>query len=205
MTDKKNHSRILHSLFLILLLMFNSQIIEASQIPENSMATNTELMNEVVYENQFQLGLAANIPYGEMSEFYEVGEITAQGEYSSFLKNNWMLGFGGGYQNLNHKITGKSLAIAKIFQRSRKLYRLYHPIYFAIGFEVSYLFPAKSQDFIPELEEDFESEIGAGLTNSFIFRFSTSSLMSFNFNIWRGTGSRKLKSVEVGLMFGKSI
>ena len=189
----------------ILLITVSFCSLASSQYKPESAATNSALSTETEYGNQFLLGVAVNIPLAEMRKEFETGEATAQVEYCSFLKDNWMLSFGGGYQTVNNIDSGKSLAIAKLYQRSRKLYRIYHPIYYGVGFEFSYLLPAKSQDFIPNPDENFKYEIGAGALNSILLRFSKTSLMSLNVNFWRGTGSRKIKSTEIALMIGRSI
>lgn len=191
-------SKLIYFFIISILINANSGYSEEDQ-------TSVELMKQRKYENQFHIGLSSNFPIDKTYDNYENGTLTLQLEYSSFLPENWMLGFGGGFQSLKNRETGKSLAIAKIYQRSRKLYRIYHPLYFGVGFELSYLFPASSQELIPELEAGFSTEFGAGFTNALIFRLSDSSMLTLNINVWRGTGSRKIQAVETGIMFGKAL
>lgn len=192
--------------FLALLLKITVILIcSLSFLRADAFGEDIELAKEGSYPNQFLLGLSANTPIDKSSEIFERGHASVQLEYSVFLQDQWMLGFGGGYQNLKIKESGKSLAIARVYQRSRKLYRIFHPAYYAVGFELSYLYPSKSQDLIPEISDDFSVEFGTGIVNSILFRFGTTSLFAINANLWRGTGSRKFQAVELGLVFGTSI
>ena len=144
---------------------------------ENYVAENIELTPEAKYNNQFNIGLSSNIPLDKTSENFKSGQPGIQFEYNSFIKNYWMLGFGAGFQNLKSTGEEPSLVVMKLFQRTRKLFRIYHPFYYGVGFELSYILP--SIRYIPEIAEGYNPEVGVGL----IKRYYASYRSRFDFII----------------------
>lgn len=166
---------------------------------------NVEMRGISRHSNQILVGYSQSAPISKTSKNLKPGKATTQFEYVSFLPNNWVLTFGGGYQILRGLISNEPLAILRIYQKSQKVIRIYHPVYLSTGFEISYLMFEKGANNLPELRINRDSEIGLGITNSLLWRFSEASSLSIVTNLWGGTATGELKAAQLALMIGTSI
>lgn len=187
--------------------LFQGSLLLPSQFACGGEITHevTDISPPITLPDQFLVGLTRSQPIDKSAERFSMGEFSSQIEFAIFLDESWLIGFGGGFQAFAEPDKGKDIPIARFFQRTRKFFRLYHPVYFATGFELSYIYPSKNQDLVPELSKEFGVEVGVGIVNSLALRLGRTSMLVLQGNVWRGTGSRKFMAYEFGLSYAHAL
>lgn len=123
-------------------------------------------------------------------------------KYAHRLDSQWIVGLRIQRKPLLKKKDDQPLSLLSFSNQTQALFRLYHPLYFLIGTEISYLFPARKSSPPPIKDIELSTEVGAGLNSSLWWFFSPRSVAEFNLVRWRGTKTNRLHGIEATFGLG---
>ena len=161
---------------------------------------------EGLFDNNFiSLRLARNFPMQRSQKYLGPGYFHPQLFYTHNIDNEFLMGVGLGFKSLRRQPTGdpetdaeegQELAVLAFSHNSQYVLRLYHPHYLLFGAHMFYLFPSRKA-FVPlKRSLEFESEIAAGVSVTFLHRFNHLWLGSLGVQWWRGTKTTRMQAIE---------
>lgn len=123
--------------------------------------------------------------------------ITPKFGFRHFYEPAWLAGVGAQFKSLKTLDDQQQLSYWTLFHEVSRVFRIYHPVYFSFGFKGLYLLPTKASKIPMERRNDFEVQIGAGLTASLHMHINRLLSIQISGDRWRGTKDNELHAYEV--------
>ena len=157
--------------------------------------------------NYITFGLARNFPMGLTQRRLTAGQWHPLVGFRHTVRPNWAMSLRAQFRLLNHKDsqiwngTEKSgeLPIVSLTHESTYIWRLYHPTYLELGFQIIYLAPTQSAKLPVRRDSVIPTEIGTGATIGVSQIIQSNTLVFMRLVRWRGTKTSKLQGLETSI------
>lgn len=113
-----------------------------------------------------------------------------------YQKNSWTLGVNANERLFRRLSDQKVLSLWTLGEEFFYSFRIYEPIFFALGGEFMYISPLLDRT---ERFEGRHAEVGAGVLFGFRYRIPGKGEVGFFLKRWRGTSSRKFQGLSASL------
>ena len=122
-----------------------------------------------------------------------------------FLPPRWSLTMSLGWRSLANRGTSEPLVMASISEDVVNWIRIYEPVYFGLGPQISYLFPLQSSRWPWRRHEIVAPEVGVGFGAYVLTWLSPQAYIEAKLMPWRGTASSRLFGLELQLCAGRTL
>lgn len=139
-----------------------------------------------------------NHPYSFGNNDYSNGGPSWGAEYRFFYKDHWTLAITGSFKQLDdaEKV---SVPVFSLSQETLRIFRLYHPWYFATGARLQYFVPVRQIMLPYERDQTRSIDNGAALTVATIWKSSEKTAMIFSVNRWRSLSTSRKQGIEISI------
>lgn len=148
----------------------------------------------------FQTGYET--PVSESADLFEAQNPIYGLKYSHRLDSQWVVGLRFQRKPYVKKANDQTFSLLSFTNQTQAIFRLYHPLYFLVGTEISYLYPAQKSSPPPIKDPDLSTEVGVGVNSSLWLLFGPRKVLEFNLVRWRGTKTNRLHGIETTLGLG---
>jgi hypothetical protein len=148
-------------------------------------------------------GLSRDTPVGRAKGFFSGAQIVPTMQYG-YYRNHWLLHLQLSTKKLylqdeswprkNYDV--EVLPILNFMQSCEYSIRLYHPVYLAMGYGLSYLYPLEKVGLPAKRSPHFDAEVGAGGMISLVWQIRREYLALIRATQWRGTKTRRLQGAS---------
>jgi hypothetical protein len=166
---------------------------------------------EAVDKEYLLLETARNFPVSFSQNRFEPGEPHPIIGYRHRFEQNWLMGIGGQFRIFqrkdieeNESNTG-ALALWTIYHEANYILRLDHPTYLLVGPRFTYFLPCEAAVIPLVRDPNLQSEIGVGLSVSFLRIISENYAVTARAERWRGTRTMILHGLEVSFGINYSL
>ncbi len=172
----------------------------------NGLAQESEAQETVpkqyAKDHVFLSVLPLNEPYGQTKGLLKMEGQGFGVKYAHRLASEWIVGLGFKRKPVIARDDDRPLALIQFTTETRRIFRLYHPLYFLAGTEISFLTPAQKST--PPFTKDpkFATEIAGSLNASLWWLSSRKGAVELQISRWKGTKSNRLQGLEVSLGYG---
>lgn len=185
-------------LLMTFLILTKSSLARAQGWPfKNEYLEQTPIFKK----NYLMLGSAKNIPIWDTRDTFNPGHQSLILGFSHFTANNWQAAITTQFKTLYPNYRSGKLALFSITQVTKKIIRLYHPVYFGFGTKIHYLSPSKTSKFPLNPDDDYSLEFGIAATADLKYVLSNQSFLSNYMDIWKSTKKSTFYALEFGVTF----
>ncbi|MBF0440317.1 MAG: hypothetical protein HQK54_00270 [Oligoflexales bacterium] len=174
-------------------------------------------------EHYITYELAKNTTLIHTQEHYSGYHVTYVIGYRHSMQNKWIAGISTSFKSLMKKDCGKSdcsvppgeeepesvigdeLSFVTLTHEILYAHRLYYPSYILLGPKFHYMLPTKRSRFPLLKDGDYDLEIGAAFSLSFVTKIFPKWLLTARVDRWRGTKTNRFHGTEVAFGFNYEI
>lgn len=169
---------------------------------EVDLKTDETVPSRYVKDYVFLSAVPLELQYGETRQTLKSDGIGFGIKYQHRLLSDWVVGLGFKRKPVMAKSDGRAISLINFSTLTQKIFRLYHPIYFLAGTEISFVTPAlKSSPPFPK-DPEFQTEVAAGLNASLWWLTSRKGAVEIHMSRWKGTKTNKLQGFELSAGYG---
>ena len=179
-------------------LLASSQASAQDQLYDHAETLPTDYPDDFLF---FQM--TRDKPAQPNGDQLRAGRLSYGLSYSRHFGDYWIAGLGYRVKSFIRK-DDQALSIPTISNHTRRIFRIYHPLYALIGTEWSYMIPTSRISLPLVKDTDYSTEISVGLSTSLWFFVTPHFPLEFHVLRWRGTKTNRLHGWESSLSFGYS-
>ncbi len=131
------------------------------------------------------------------------GRLSYGVSYSRHFGDYWIAGMGYRVKSFIRK-DDQALSLLTFSNHTRRIFRLYHPLYALIGTEWAYVIPTSRISLPLVKDPDYSTDISVGLSTSLWLFITPHFPLEFHVLRWRGTKTNRLHGWESTLSLGYS-